>query len=128
MALDARNNDMYEYRLVIHRLTAPNEFIEYLHNYRYSFLWKQSTDSYSISTDQYEFDKKLTLIFVGTYLNVFFNLLNNGSTNNVSQSNILTDTKLFVKSSLPFSHKLIAFPGEHINIFLPCCNWYGIVS
>ena len=55
-------NEMLEYRLVIHKLSAPTHFIDYLHNYQYSFLWKSVAESYSISTDQYSFDNKTCII------------------------------------------------------------------
>lgn len=97
MALDASNNDMYEYRLVIHRLTAPNEFIEYLHNYRYSFLWKQSTESYSISTDQYEFDKKSSQInFNKTKLKLRLNEFISNDTDGKQEIEQYTSTKLIL--------------------------------
>ena len=109
---------LYEYRLVIHKLSSPKCFIDYLHNYQYSFLWKSSCDSYSISTDEYIFNKKTCNInFNKTKLklrlNQFVNNNNNNNNNNddekqSSQSSKFTSTKLIL-----CEHKI---NGEIINL------------
>eukprot|EP01084_Bolivina_argentea_P026342 48979_1 len=76
-------NDIFEYRLMIHKLSSPKCFVHHLHNYEYSFLWQSSDDTYSISTPQYSFDKTCAINFNKTKLKLRLNefLSNNDEDN-----------------------------------------------
>eukprot|EP01084_Bolivina_argentea_P140512 246993_1 len=67
--------DTLDYRVIIHKLTAPKCFIDYVHNFEYSFEWKCS-ECDPVSTDSFSFDHKTcTIDFNRTKLKLRFDEL-----------------------------------------------------